>query len=212
MSYAQGYKNTDIQRLWERLDAEERQLKLEKKKLREIWVKISKMHKKNEEARSQFEKDSMLTFVPEETQVMLNVGGQVFQTTAGVLCKDKFSILAALCTQSPPLEQDDEGVFFVERDWWVFRYILQFLRNDSLPRDSGLLEEMYTEASFYRLNSLRRAIEVRCSTLTVKTTTQIEGPGGGGGGLLQSKGGVRSSWPQPYAPLGDPFNFASSQR
>ena len=174
MSYAQGYKNTDIQRLWERLDAEERQvsarsfdfeplsflccccfkfsfelgkqagrrrtgstsesapgmriywarifhgckkkalvvpyfiskksfltnrhlshsnphtfcsdrpqLKLEKKKLREIWVKISKMHKKNEEARSQFEKDSMLTFVPEETQVMLNVGGQVVSAKWG---------------------------------------------------------------------------------------------------------------------------------
>lgn len=80
-----------------------------------------------------------------------------------MLCKDKFSILASLCSQSPPLEQDEEGVFFVERDWWVFRYILQFLRNDTLPRDSGLLEEMYTEASFYRLNSLRRAIEVRRS-------------------------------------------------
>lgn len=35
------------------------------------------MHKKNEEARSQFEKDSMLTFVPPATQIMLNVGGQV---------------------------------------------------------------------------------------------------------------------------------------
>ena len=41
------------------------------------------MHKKNEEARSQFEKDSMLTFVPEETQVMLNVGGQVVSAKWG---------------------------------------------------------------------------------------------------------------------------------
>ena len=82
-----------------------RQLKLEKKKLREIWVKISKMHKKNEEDRSKFEGDSMLDFVPPETQVMLNVGGQVFQTTASVLTKDKFSILAALCSKSPPLEK-----------------------------------------------------------------------------------------------------------
>jgi hypothetical protein len=147
------------------------------------------MHKKNEEDRARFEGDSMLNFVPSETQIMLNVGGQVFQTTAGVLTKDKFSILASLCTENPPLEQDDDGCFFVERDWWVFRYILQFLRNDTLPRDSGLLEEMYTEASFYRLNSLRRAIEVRASTLTVN---QSKGSplkkSRGGGGLLEVKG------------------------
>ena len=102
--------------------------------------------------------------------------------------------------------QDEAGCFFVERDWWVFRYILQFLRNDTLSRDSGLLEEMYTEASFYRLNSLRRAIEVRASTLTIKTTTKVEGPTGSM--LASGGGGVRSSWPQPYAPqLPDPFNF-----
>ena len=69
------------------------------------------------------------------------------------------------------------------------RYILQFLRNDTLPRDAGLLEEMYTEASFYRLNSLRRAIEIRASSVTIKSTTRVEGTGMVGGG-------VRQSWPQ----------------
>jgi hypothetical protein len=134
---------------------------MEKKKLREIWVKISKMHKANEEVRLNFDSESALKFVEPDTQIMLNVGGQVFQTTAKVLTKDKFSILASLCSQSPPIEKDENDCFFIERDWWVFRYILQFLRNNTLPRDAPLLEEMYTEASFYRLNSLRRAIEAR---------------------------------------------------
>jgi len=176
------------------------QLKLEKKKLREIWVKISKMHKKNEEGWSQFEGDSMLDFVAPETQIMLNVGGQVFQTTCGVLTKDKFSILASLCTQSPPLEHDEDGCFFLERDWWVFRYILQFLRNDTLPRDSGLLEEMYTEASFYRLNSLRRAIEVRASTLSMKAGRGSPQRRSKGGNLLEAK---------PYDRLPDPYGMAA---
>jgi len=139
---------------------------VEKKKLREIWVKISKMHKSNEEDRSNFDGESSLKFLPPDSQVMLNVGGQVFQTTAGVLTKDRFSILASLCSEGGcPMERDENGCFFLERDWWVFRYILQFLRNNTLPRDGPLLEEMYTEASFYRLNSLRRAIEARASTM-----------------------------------------------
>ena len=159
------------------------------------------MHKRNEEDRAQFEGDSMLNFVPTETQIMLNVGGQVFQTTAGVLTKDKFSILASLCTENPPLEQDDDGCFFVERDWWIFRYILQFLRNDTLPRDSGLLEEIYTEASFYRLNSLRRAIEVRASTLTGKTGGSRLRKSRGGGSLLD----VKERGSQPSRHYAEPF-------
>jgi len=136
----------------------------------------------------------MLSFIASDTKVMLNVGGQVFSTTAAVLTKDKFSVLAALCTADAPLEKDGDGCFFIERDWWVFRYILQFLRNDTLPRDAGLLEEMYTEASFYRLNSLRRAIEIRASTVTIKSTTRVEGTGG----LLQPGGGGGRGLPDPY--------------
>ena len=129
-------------------------------------MKISKMHKTNEEDRTTFDSDSSLSFLSPDTQVMLNVGGQIFQTTCGVLTKDRFSILAALCsTGNCPLEKDENDCFFLERDWWVFRYILQFLRNNTLPRDGPLLEEMYTEASFYRLNSLRRAIEARASSM-----------------------------------------------
>ena len=138
------------------------QLKLEKKKLREIWVKISKMHRTNEEESENFARSSSLQFIPPETPVLLNVGGQIFSTTCEVLTRDKFSVLASLCTPSPPLTPDPStGAFFLERDWWVFRYILQYLRNGTLPRDGRLLEEIYTEASFWRLGGLRREIERR---------------------------------------------------
>jgi hypothetical protein len=154
----------------------------------------------NTEAIARFESDSLLTFHPPSTPVILNVSGQIFTTTVSVLTTDKFSVLASLCTTEPPLQPDDDGVFFIERDWWVFRYILQFLRNSTLPRDTALLEEMYTEASFYRLNSLRRAIELKASTVTVKSTTRIEGHSNGsnGGGGLLVPGGGGGGLPDPY--------------
>merc|ERR1719240_415212 len=58
----------------------------------------------------------------------------MFETTCGVLCRDRFSILAALCkTADAPLKPDSEL----------------------------LLEEMYNEANFYRLGLLRQSIEDR---------------------------------------------------
>jgi BTB/POZ domain len=73
-----------------------------------------------------------------------------------------YSLLAALCkAKSPPVSRDATGAFFLDRDWWIFRYILQFLRSGALPQDSALLQEMHTEAAFYRMGSLRRAIEAK---------------------------------------------------
>ena len=108
-----------------------------------------------------FEEKAKLNFIDPRTRIVLNVGGLVVETSASVLCRDRFSLLAALCTEKPIMERDSTGAFFLDRDWWIFRYVLQFLRTGALPQDPGLLREMYEEASFYRLNSLRRAIEYR---------------------------------------------------
>lgn len=67
--------------------------------------------------RNSFDKEATFDFVSGDTQVVLNVGGQKFQTTAGVLCRDRFSLLAAICTTTPPITPDDNGDFFFERDW-----------------------------------------------------------------------------------------------
>lgn len=44
---------------------------------------------------------------------------------------------------------------------WLFRYVLTFLRDDILPQDPKLLRELYLESEFWRLDSLRKAIEMR---------------------------------------------------
>jgi hypothetical protein len=95
-------------------------------------------------------------------RVTVNVGGAVFETTAGVLTRDRFSVLAALCTDRPPVPVDrDSGAFFFDRDGALFQHIVNFLRDDVLPEDNMVLRGLYTESSFYRLGLLRRAVEAR---------------------------------------------------
>lgn len=53
------------------------------------------------------------------------------------------------------------GVHFMERDWWLFRYVLAFLRDGTLPSETPLLVALYREAAHYDLHELQLAIEDR---------------------------------------------------
>jgi len=53
----------------------------------------------------------------------------------------------------------DGETFFFDRDWWLFRHILSYLRSNVLPRELETLRELYTESSFFRLESLRKSVE-----------------------------------------------------
>ena len=50
-------------------------------------------------------------------------------------------------------------VAVVDRDWWLFRLVLIFLRDGLVPADRSTALQLYREASFWRLNTLQRAIE-----------------------------------------------------
>lgn len=96
---------------------------------------------------------------PEIKRVRLNVGGQVFEASETVLRRDPHSMLAALCDDECPLKTDDDGIVYVDRDWWTFRFVLKFLRDGVLPSDKPLLAQLYREASYWRLKAMQRAIE-----------------------------------------------------
>lgn len=76
-----------------------------------------------------------------------------------VLITDPYSLLASCCRVKPLVEQSADGSFYFDRDWWLFRHILSFLRSRKLPNELQTLKELYKEASYYRLESLQRAIE-----------------------------------------------------
>jgi hypothetical protein len=98
-----------------------------------------------------------------ETEVkhlLLNIGGLMFEAPYSILQRDKGSLLAQLCGPDAPLMADAEGgFFFFDRDWWLFRYLLLFLRDGILPDDRKLLAQLYREASFWNLIQMQRAIE-----------------------------------------------------
>ena len=100
-----------------------------------------------------------MDFVEPDTEIALNIGGQLFETNAAILTRDPFSILAALCRQNPPIARQADGTFFFDRDWWIFRHIIAYLRSDVLPTELETLKELYLEAQFYRIQIVQKAIE-----------------------------------------------------
>jgi len=42
---------------------------------------------------------------------------------------------------------------------WLFRYVMGFMRDGTLPEDRTLLSQLYREAVFWNLSSMQRAIE-----------------------------------------------------
>lgn len=107
-----------LKEVWAQLDKQEREQKLEAKHLSEVWLAVCDKHTANEEARAELEAakaSAGLRFVDPHVPVRLNVGGQRFETTAGVLCRDEFSVLAGLCrgegtTLDARLPMDDDAV------------------------------------------------------------------------------------------------------
>lgn len=98
---------------------------------------------------------------PNERRIVVQVGGKIFEISTRTARKDPRSLLAAFATEDSPLQSKDMGCFRVDRDWWIFRYVLNFLRDGILPQDSKTLKALYQECDFWRLESLKRAIEER---------------------------------------------------
>ena len=86
-----------------------------------------------------------------DSTVRLNIGGLMFQVKKSVLMRDPTSTLAKLCGSDAIVlaARDSDGTFVFDRDWWIFRYILRFLRDGSLPEDRALLAQIYREAAYW---------------------------------------------------------------
>lgn len=91
--------------------------------------------------------------------VELNVGGVFYTTALATLTKDPQSTLSQFFTKTPP-PKDAKGKYFIDRDGVLFRYVLDYLRNQTLVlpesfREKGRLRQ---EAAFYGLPGLAEAV------------------------------------------------------
>jgi hypothetical protein len=143
---------------------------------------------------------------------------QLFKSTVKVWTRDRFSILAQLCTKAPKIRPD--GSFFFDRDFWVFRLILAFLRDNKLPESVEELLELYCEAPFYRLGLLRHAIGARmigedamaANVLLTRPAAETSSsssaaPDGEAAAAVAEK--TAPARPSACSELSDPFGFTS---
>ena len=88
-------------------------------------------------------------------------GGVVYTTSLTTLMKHPDSMLGRMFGGPIPTAQDGGGSFFIDRDGKLFRFILNFLRNDklTLPENFAELDQLREEADFYQIGSMMKALE-----------------------------------------------------
>ncbi|GAB9465916.1 hypothetical protein Gpo141_00003302 [Globisporangium polare] len=228
----------ELEREWDLIASEEKKLEEEKKKVVAEWVGVEDAQREYDKRREAFEKVARekFDFLPPDHVVAFNVGGQLFKSTVKIWTRDRFSILAQLCTAKPKLPKlcVEEDAFFFDRDFWIFQFIYAFLRDNTLPDALDVLRELYCEASFYRIGLLRHAIESKMigddamAASVLVASSQVTSPNttsslpatrssASSGSVLQSKvaessgGRAPSSSNHKYSELPDPFGFTSKK-
>lgn len=97
--------------------------------------------------------------------VELNVGGQVYVTKHSTLLSVPDSTLASMFSPSSPrggarrrgeLPRDSRARFFIDRDGFLFRYVLDYLRDKqlALPEHFPEKERLLREAEYFQLTDL----------------------------------------------------------
>ncbi|EQC37757.1 hypothetical protein SDRG_04784 [Saprolegnia diclina VS20] len=92
-------------------------------------------------------------------RLRLQVGGYDFELSHVLAKRDPKSLLAAMVAADSPLQASDVGGFAIDRDGLLFRHVLNFLRDGLLPNDPKVLRALYMESDFWKLSSLKLAIE-----------------------------------------------------
>ncbi|XP_042335484.1 BTB/POZ domain-containing protein KCTD12-like [Sceloporus undulatus] len=99
--------------------------------------------------------------------VELNVGGQVYITRHSTLVSIPGSLLWEMFTQksSRSLARDSRGRFFVDRDGFLFRYILDFMRDQELVLPEHFPERgrLQREAEYFKLPELVKSLAPKIS-------------------------------------------------
>ena len=101
-------------------------------------------------------------FSPFPEIIELNVGGQVYVTRHTTLVAVPDSLLWTMFSKKTPKElaRDTKGRFFLDRDGFLFRYILDYLRdlNLVLPDYFPERSRLQREADFFQLRELSKRL------------------------------------------------------
>lgn len=94
--------------------------------------------------------------------VELNVGGVFYTTSISTLTKEPDSLLGQIFEgeSNTKLVKDSKGKYFIDRDGVLFRYILDFLRNQKivLPENFHEKDRLRNEADYFKLPDMVKSI------------------------------------------------------
>lgn len=114
----------------------------------------------SENCKTQPAKDQGLVQNPPSDVVELNVGGQVYYTRVATLTSIPNSLLGKLFSNkkgsSNDLSRDLRGRYFIDRDGFLFRYVLDYLRDKQvvLPDHFPERGRLKREAEYFQLPDL----------------------------------------------------------
>lgn len=134
--------------------------------------------------------------------IELNVGGQVYVTRHKTLVAVPDSLLWDMFSKKSPKElaRDSKGRFFLDRDGFLFRYILDYLRDLTLVLPDYFPEKsrLQREADFFQLRDLAKRLSPRMSKDNSiseeigQSDTEDAAPQCGSSGAAPLGGAVRS--------------------
>eukprot|EP01125_Pyxidicula_operculata_P022867 TRINITY_DN963_c0_g1_i1.p1 TRINITY_DN963_c0_g1~~TRINITY_DN963_c0_g1_i1.p1 ORF type:complete len:261 (+),score=4.28 TRINITY_DN963_c0_g1_i1:50-784(+) len=100
--------------------------------------------------------------------VKLNVGGQIFQTTVSTLTKYQNNFFYSMFSGHFNTQPNEDGSFFIDKDPFAFRHILNYLRGDLECYIKYLSDQelsiLLHESIYYGLKGLEETITEHFST------------------------------------------------
>ncbi len=117
--------------------------------------------------------DSISEAFPEIVE--LNVGGVFYTTSLTTLIKEPDSMLGQIFTgkNKNALVRDSKGKYFIDRDGVLFRYILDYLRNQKLvlPENFHEKERLKSEAEYFQLPAMVNCISSSQSNMVKSSSS-----------------------------------------
>ncbi|KAI9348852.1 BTB/POZ protein [Pilaira anomala] len=101
--------------------------------------------------------------------VKLDVGGTIYRTTLDTLVESEY--LFNLVNGGWMEGSSEQNNIFIDRDGFLFRYILLYLRTGEVSIEKNHRESLKNEAEFYLLPELTRKINVMIEAEKPKETT-----------------------------------------
>ncbi|KAL6062240.1 BTB/POZ domain-containing protein kctd14 [Balamuthia mandrillaris] len=114
-------------------------------------------------------------------RVRLDVGGKTFTTSQSTLTRFPDSLLGKMFSGRHPLDQDEEGRVFLDRDGKLFAYVLDFLRDEAPqqqwqpPADPQLQQKVLREFQYFGI-PFPSSSSTAPSPSTSTTTTSSSAP------------------------------------